>query len=257
MGYPCLTCQIVINSTNKFIDVQSQTNGVELITATEATYVDITALCAHLQILYQALGDDWGATTVTVSDVGIITMDSNQSAKWVKQLWKTGIHGSDNADNDMSEILGFDDVDDQFIYSYFGDWQHKFGWYPQRWPAEFGPLNEEAIGGEQVDALSGKHSKKLHVTFHNHYEIVYSNLLAKYVYIDQATGADTNKDFQHCWRELAQSKWFRWREDAAVPGTYIEFYMKRPFTYQGNVIRPNIRGLHSYNFNLRLRRKEA
>ena len=170
MGYPCLQNQIVIDSTKKHIDIESEDGGVELVTAVEGTYIDIHALLAHLQTLLQAKGANWGATTVTVSATGIVTTDSNQSAKWVSILWDTGA----NTLTSMAGVLGYDNsADDTGAYSYAGDWQHMYGWYPQKWPAEFGPLEPEEIGGDQVDTLSGKYSKKVHVGFHYFYDIKY------------------------------------------------------------------------------------
>lgn len=250
---PCLFCQITIDATNKHLDVTSVAGGDETVTLTEQDYADITALCVAIQTGLQALGGDWAAATCVVSDVGIVTIDSGQVINAVELEWDEGA----NTATTIGDILGYDtSADDDTGYSWAADYQHQYGWYPNKWPANYGPWNPEAVGGEQRRTQSGSNSKKLHSAFHHFYDVAYEILLAKYVYAASATGSDANKDLETCWQELAQSKWARWCENASVPGTYTEVFLLSPFDWAGVVIRPHT-DYTAYDLALRFRKKEA
>lgn len=250
---PCLQCQIVIDDTNKYLDVTSVAGGDETVTLIEQAYADITALCVAIQAGLQVLGGDWAAATCVVSDVGIVTIDSAQAINAVELEWDEGI----NTANTIGDILGYDTTADATgSFSYDSEYQHKYGWYPPKWPARYGPWNPEAIGGAQRRTLSGSHRKKLHVAFHHRYNVEYSKLIPKYVYTDDATGTDVNKDLEHCWKELAKTNWGRWFEDASVPGTYDEVYITRPFNWDGVVVRER-KDYRAYDLAFQFAKKEA
>lgn len=68
-------------------------------------------LCAHLKTILEAAGA--GTYTVTFSNsTKKITIAVAGGAAAVQFLWKTGTHGSDNTDDHMGTLLGFDDTAD-------------------------------------------------------------------------------------------------------------------------------------------------
>jgi len=251
---PCLQAQITIDSTNKWLDVDSSENGVFAVDVAEGTYDDIHALLVAIDNALENVieVEDF---TVTVSDEGIVTITCT-SGDTIKILGETGTHGLNNDDDHINHIIGHDDVDDvSYAASQAGGYQHMYGWYPDKWPASFGPWNPKAIGGEQRDTLSGSNSKKLHAAFHHFYDVEYTRLPPEYVYSAEATGSDLNKDLEHVWEQLAQSKVGRWFEDASDSGTYTEIYLKSPFDWTGVVTRPH-RDYKAYNIKMRFREKE-
>lgn len=254
---PALQAQITIDSTNKYIDVSSEDGGVELITATAATYDDIHALCSHLQTLFQALGGNWAATTVTTSDEGVVTIHSNQAAKWVRILWKTGVHGSDNADDHMGDVLGFvDTADDMFAYYYYGEYQHQYGWYPNRYPVRMGPWKPQAVGGELRHTLSGTNSKKLHVAFHHTYSADFSMIAPERTFTAEATSTNLNKDLEHVWEAIANGDFGTWYTDASDTGSGTKCYLLSPFDWDGSVTRPHT-DYKAYDISLKFREQES
>lgn len=248
---PCIQAPITIDASNRFLDVTSVAGGDETVTMDMETYDDIHDLLADLQTGLRALGGDWALALCTVSDTGTVTIDSNQAVNAVALEWLTGA----NTANTIGTVLGYKVTDDTGEWSYPADYQHMYGWYPNKWPRMYGPLNPKAVGGEQRDTLSGQHSKTVHVAFHHYYDLEYTRLLPKYIYSAEST-ATPNTDFEHVWEVLIQGAVGRLFEDASDSGTYIEFYLKTPRDWAGAVTRPHI-DYKAYSFKMRLRQKEA
>jgi len=249
---PCIQAPITIDASNRFLDVTSVAGGDETVTLDMETHDDIHSLCADIQTGLRALGGDWAAALCTVSDTGIVTIDSNQAVNAVALEWDTGA----NAANTIAPVLGFKYADDDIgSYSYDSNYQHPCGWYPNKWPRMYGPLNPRAVGGEQRDTLSGTHSKTVHHGFHHYYDLEYSRLPPEYVYSAEAV-TDINTAFEDVWEVLIQGAVGRLFEDASDSGTYIEFYLKTPRDWAGVVTRPHV-DYKAYNLKMRLRQKEA
>jgi len=109
--------QFVIDANNKYIDFDE--GGGELVaTLTEAIYTGQT-ICTEIKTRMDAAGakvytvtySESTARSTIAADAGTFSLD-----------WQTGTHGSDNADNNVAETIGFDShFDDTGAGSYTSD----------------------------------------------------------------------------------------------------------------------------------------
>ena len=100
-----------VTSANKYIDYRELANGGTNRTATmtEGTYYWGADLAAEIQIQMNAVAVayDWLVSYSSVTHKFTITNDFG----WIFDLrWKTGPHGSDNADDHIGTLIGFDDA---------------------------------------------------------------------------------------------------------------------------------------------------
>ena len=113
----------VVDNSNKYLDYREIANGGTNRTATitEGTYLNGALLAAEIQTQMQA---------VTVAYTWIVTYSSvthrftiTNSDAWPFNLrWKTGPHGSDNADDHIGTLIGFlDAADDTGAATYTSD----------------------------------------------------------------------------------------------------------------------------------------
>ena len=116
---------IAIVTGNKYLDFDIGASAL-LATVAEATYpigvvqTDTGSLC---EAIFDALvaAEAVSVYTVTYSrTTNLITITTN--AATFNILWKTGVHGSDNADDHIGTIIGYDDTaDDGSAQSYAAD----------------------------------------------------------------------------------------------------------------------------------------
>jgi len=250
---PALQAQITITAnTNDWLDAHFA-GGEETAQVTAGTYDDIHALAAAIQTALAGWESASGAS-VTVSDEGIVTISCNESHTID---WKTGTHGSDNADTHIGSVIGFSDAaDDAAATSHAGDYQHMYGWYPPRYPTFMGPWKPMAVGGEMRHTMSGTNSKKLHAAFHHTYEVAFALISSEYVFAEYATGSDVNKDLETTWQEGAQGDFVTWYTDASDTGSGTKCYILSPHDWAGVVTRPHT-DYHAYDLSMKFRKQES
>lgn len=97
-----------VDSTNKYIDLREDGSGSDtVITLTEGQYGG-TDLASHIQTALAGVDSgkwrcSWGTTT------GIFTIYSSDTSGGTQAdfKWKTGAHGTDNANNSIAKEIGF------------------------------------------------------------------------------------------------------------------------------------------------------
>jgi hypothetical protein len=111
------TASFVITAANKYIDFKEDAGGALVATVAESTYVIGTSdavsgsLCEAIKTALEATGS--GTYSVTYSTTTkLVTIAVSGAVSTVQFLWKTGTHGSDNADDHIGTTLGFDDTAD-------------------------------------------------------------------------------------------------------------------------------------------------
>jgi hypothetical protein len=247
---PALQAQITITAgtNDQFTVYDPVLEDGSNITVASGTYDDIHALCAQIVI---ELDDhyDLGTWACAANDAGNVVFSLPEQN--FDLLWTT------TAATSIGSILGFDiTADDTGAASYTSDYQHKYGWYPHRYPARMGPWKPQAIGGEIRHTLDGTLSKKLHTAFHHTYDVEFPLLDADYVFTADATGADTNHDLEHVWQEMAQGKFGTWYPQANVTGTKTKCYLLSPYDWAGVVTRPHT-DYAAYALALKFREQES
>lgn len=148
---------IVITSANKYIDATDD-GGTIFASITEKTYRTPLELAQALEdALNTASVDVWTVTyNSTGANKGKFTIASDGTT--TSLLWKTGTHGSDNADDHIGTTLGFSDAaDDTGANSYNSD--NVQVWSDALTPAldDTDPLvakYHEALVGDQTNYVS-------------------------------------------------------------------------------------------------------
>jgi hypothetical protein len=107
----------IVASTNKYLDFKEDGGSALVATLTEASYpmgeadTESGTLCEEIKTQLEASGT--GTYTVTFSNVTKkITIAVAGAVSATQFLWKTGTHGSDNADDHSGTLIGFDDTAD-------------------------------------------------------------------------------------------------------------------------------------------------
>jgi len=110
--------QFVIDDNNKYLDYDDG-GGEENVTITPGTY-DGQTLAIEIELQLNSIsGYDYIVTYDENTAMFTIEIDGSGT---FDILWKTGVHGSDNTDNNVSETIGFDShFDDIGAGSYTSD----------------------------------------------------------------------------------------------------------------------------------------
>lgn len=111
---------VTIDSTNKYIDlnISGYGGGTYVATLTGRNYTGAT-LATEIKTQLDATGSSLTFTVTYSESTQKFTIAANGS---FNILWKTGTHGSDNSDDHVGTLLGFDDsADDSSLQSYVSD----------------------------------------------------------------------------------------------------------------------------------------
>ena len=149
--------QVTIDSTNKWIDFDVDASGPFEVSIAVGEYSDMRAVCAAMQTAMQAeIGTMECYVEIGSDNIGhVVIEDTNSGA--LELFWKTGTHGSDNADSHIGTLFGFSDAADDDSASLFtSDNQHMHGWYDVIGPQFDSKPRVEKIGPATFVALSGK-----------------------------------------------------------------------------------------------------
>jgi hypothetical protein len=255
MAPPSINTQVLIDSSNKWLDVWDAVGGNQQVSIAEQTYADIPEVCAALQVVLQALGGTWAAATVTVvfdgAVPGMVRIHSNQAVNACTLRWLNGPHGSGALDTHIGTVLGFDDAaDDNGAFFYTSDWQHTDGWYAIRAIRSYGPPLPNHVGGEFRKVLSQKYAKILTVGWEYTYDFVLESIDPWHMLWTKCVGANTNRAFDYVFEKMIKGEWFRVREDQEVLGTFLNCYLAEPRRHQDNVVRA-FPDYEVYNLSLR------
>lgn len=111
------TASFAVTASNKYFDFSEDGGGALVGTVAESTYVmgdtsaDAGSLCEAIKTALEATGS--GTYTITFSNVTKkITIAVAGAISATAFLWKTGAHGSDNLDDHIGTLIGFDDTAD-------------------------------------------------------------------------------------------------------------------------------------------------
>jgi hypothetical protein len=138
-----------ITASNKYFDFDIGASELNA-TVAEAEYVagtDQTTSGSLCEALYNAIVVAEGAGTYTVSFNSVTAKFSfTRSAGTFNILWKTGTHGSDNADDHIGTIMGYIDTsDDTSALTYTSD-NSATAAFVQTWKLQYDSSVEETTG---------------------------------------------------------------------------------------------------------------
>jgi len=176
-GYPCLLAQIKIDATNKYLDIATSVGGastidvLNLLGVSSYVFDTIYDLLDEVEdVLEDDTGNDW---SYSISAAGVVTL-SNASDTF-KIYPKTGAHGSDNDDDHIWSVLGFDDSqtthESSFESSKTAEWQHQYGFYGEEGFRVDSYDRKQRMGGSVFVAESSRTQRTTWAT-HNIRELV-------------------------------------------------------------------------------------
>jgi len=152
---PALLCEVVIDDTNKFLDVNYDGGGESNLTLTTGTYANMVDLIAEVETQLDTVNASFNAFIQSAGKVRI-----EHPTKTFVLLWKTGVHGSDNTDTHCGTLLGWDDsADTSAASSIPATNQHMYGWYPEKPPREDTDDRPWIRGAPTFVAVSGEASR--------------------------------------------------------------------------------------------------
>lgn len=214
MGNPAFLLQITIDSTNKWIDIDIGAGEVNVSIA-EDDYDDIYAVASALET---ALIAEDATFTVDVGATGTITIARTGS---FSILWKTGTHGSDNADDHIGDILGYSDAaDDTGAATYDSDNQHQYGYYHFKQVSFDSRDRIVELGPTTFKPISGKASRSTWGT--QYIREVRLDTIAGSAFFDSLSS--TNEAYELFWQQAARGVQFAYYSDTSVPtdeGDYV------------------------------------
>jgi len=186
-----LLTQITIDDTNKWIDINYNGGGEENISLTTGDYDNMFDLVVEIETKLAAAH----ATMVARLEYnGYINLSSDDS---FIIMWKTGTHGSDNADTHFGSIIGHSDAaDTSNLEEHTGDSQHMYGWYPAKLPREDSEDRPWLRGPETFVAVSGEASRTTWAT-HSKRRIEYINI-PDTLFLESESA--TNASFEAFWK---------------------------------------------------------
>jgi hypothetical protein len=195
--------QVTIDSTNKWIEVDIGAGDVP-ISITEQDYDDVIAVAAALQAAL--IAGAHASFTVAVGATGTVTIARTGN---FTISWKTGVHGSDNADDHIGDVLGFSDAadDNGGNATFDSDNQHMYGWYAED------PHNKLffdskdrklRVGPATFIAVSGRATRTTLATQVRRRIDVMGVTPEKFY----SAEADTNEDFETWWLDTSSAKPF-------------------------------------------------
>lgn len=211
---PSFLLQIEITSSNKWIDVDLNPSGapdVREVSIAEGTYDDIRAVVSALQTALQAEDGTFGVTVTALNTKGRLYIGRIGD---FDILWKTGTHGSDNADSHIGTLLGYDDsADDSGSYYYNNDNSHMYGYYDTVGLASDSYDEQQRIGGATFEADSGKCYRTTWATHEKRTIQLQKIPQANFFEADSAT----NESFETFWLEAASGTPFKFYTDKSNP----------------------------------------
>jgi len=166
-GLPAFLLQVEVTSANKWLDfIYDITTYAVLITT--GTYDDMRAVAAAFEAAMDIAEPIPAPWSVTIDINGKVNFaHSGGPIVTFNLLWKTGVHGSDNADDHCGDLFGYDDsANDIGSPSYVADYQHQLGWYSDHGPTFDSRDRARRIGPATFTAVSGKSTR---TTFATHY----------------------------------------------------------------------------------------
>ena len=261
MTAPAILSNVVITSSNKWIDVHTSIGGEADFSAsiTEGTYGSIRDVASALQTAIRALngGAPFGAATVSVvftgAVPGMVAIYGGYTEGGTFSIeWSTGAH----AGSTVGPLLGFTvSADDTGGFTYTSDYQHQYGWYALRAPESYGPVVPEAIGGEIRIPLAGTSAKIVHIGYQHTFRVALAEI-PYYIMLDEyATSANTNRALETVWEMGIQGYQLAWHEDQQS-ATHTHMYLTSPRSWTSALTRPHA-DLHSYNIAMEMRKVEA
>lgn len=207
MGNPAFLLQHTIDSTNKWITVDIGGGDVHT-SITEQDYSDIRAVAAALQTALQVID---GTFTCSVGITGTVTIARTGN---FDMTWKTGAHGSDNADDHIGTLLGFSDAaDDTGAATYDSDNQHTLGYYHWK-QVEYDSRDRiRELGAPTFNPISGDATRSSWGTQYD--RDVKINAIAGTDFFDSLAG--TNEAFELFWQQAVRGIPFAYYSDISVP----------------------------------------
>lgn len=201
-----LLLQVVIDSTNKYIDINIGAGEVNLSIA-ESTYDSMYDVVVALDA---ALSAHDASLSATIDEDGSVIIAYSGS---FSVLWKTGTNGSDNTDYHIGTLCGFDDsADDTGASSYTSDNQHMYGYYHAYQLAEDSYDRPKVIGPATFVTNNGTASR---VTWGTQTR---RNIKLEYIKDDRffTSDADTNEAFEDFWEEASAGTPFTFFSDTEL-----------------------------------------
>jgi hypothetical protein len=239
--------QITIDSTNKYIDWDTG-GGSTTATLTEGDYDDIVALVAELETQLQAGSANFSASVSLIT--GLVTIEHSSSSFTID--WKTGTHGSDNDDDHIGHILGFDDsADDSSSGSpdaIVSDDKHQYCWWSGHAPEFDSKDRQQRMGPATFVAMSGRATRTTWAT-HEPREVRHLNVAASLFF---AADSATNCDFETWWVEAAKGTPFSFYSDSDTPvdeGKYVLILDENASLEQAQRLSP---AAEYYSFTLKM-----
>lgn len=181
--------QIEITDSNKYFEYGIFPLYTKVsVSITTGYYADMKAVCTALDAVTTGF-------TFSIGSTGLVTISSGISVR--KLFWKTGTHGSNNADDHIFTILGFNDTDSETgAVSHTSDYQHQFGWYPNQVPALESGNRIELFGGPKIRTDAGYYNRQTKTNAHYLRNFEFRDLPKERILTKYATGSYTNQDFE-------------------------------------------------------------
>jgi hypothetical protein len=163
----CFQGEIVIDSSNKWIDIYYDPYGTPVMhskSIAEGTYNSAKSVVFAIQTELITIDSNFRCKIEADGKVTIYHLTSMEF--WI--MWETGPHGRDNADDNISEPIGFWDIqNDLFDHTYTSDYQHMNGFYFPVGPSFDSRDRAQTLGPSTFVALS---SKALRATWGTHWQ---------------------------------------------------------------------------------------
>ncbi len=190
--------QIEITDNNKWLDY-----GLFPFYA-EVSVSIATGVYDNMKDVLTALDTALTVATVSLSSSGVVSL--YRSLGFWQIFWKTGTHGSDNADNHIGTVLGFDDSADSGTgYTKASDYQHQCGWYPGVLPfADYG--DRPVLIGGQPHSSWGGHVRRITNGTTQHTRNIEWGLLPRAKVLRKH--ASTNESLESFWSYIARGRAF-------------------------------------------------
>lgn len=240
--------EVEITDSNKYVDINIGAGEVTK-SITTGIYNDMIAVMAALETQLKTSDatfsvDVDGDGTVTISRTGSFSL-----------LWKTGTHGSDNADTHIGSLLGYaDSADDSGSASYDSDYQHQYGWYSNEPPSSDSYNMPEVTGGTQFVSVSGRTERMTNPNDFVLRDISFTMVPIEKVLPEFATGSYTNQDFVTWWRLAARNTPFELYSSTdptfVSEGTFVLTNPLDKLISNINRVAPEV---GYYNFNISMR----
>ena len=235
MAKPCITTTITIGSDNKWLDIDHNGAGETNVEILVGDYESIFALADQVEAELQAHVDaNYTCSVMTSGVAGRVQI--HHLTHDFDVLWKTGVHGVDNADDSIGAQLGFIDTADDSSTSetLISDYQAMQAWFSTMHPVSDTEDKREHMGSNTVRTLDGSKQKRLTVSTPRNREVKFSNLPPEIMWAVDATVANTNRDFETVWIAIVESAAFEYFPDQTDSAGGVTYYLKEPSDFTGN-----------------------